>query len=68
MPHHRPHMNGSIVLARWRKYAPRRVQFSQHAIVPVLPLLSRFEYIDRRTCVGMSWADSFSPSKLPIHA
>jgi len=24
--------------------------------LPVLPLLSRFEYIDRRTCPGMYWA------------
>jgi len=35
--------------------------------ITVLALLSRFEYIDRRTCPGMCWADPFSPSKLPFH-
>jgi len=32
------------------------------------PLLSRFEYMDHRTCPGMSSAGSFSPSKLPFHS
>jgi len=27
-------------------------------------LLNRLEYIDRRTCPGMSWAGPFAPSKI----
>jgi len=31
------------------------------------PLLSRFEHIDRRTCLGMSEAAPFSLSKFPLY-
>ena len=31
------------------------------------PLLSRFKYINGRTCPGMFWDSPFSPSKLSLH-
>jgi len=62
------HWNGSVIFARLRpplvhpsRY-PHRYRFC--------PLLSRSEYIDRRTCPGtpgMSSAGRFLPSKLPLH-
>jgi len=33
----------------------------------VLHPLNRFEYIDRRTCPGVSWSGPFSPSNLSHH-
>ena len=30
-------------------------------------LLSRFKYINSRTCPGMSWTGDFSPQNLPLH-
>jgi len=65
------HTDGSIIFARLRqqmvKYTLSRAL--QLASIPYrcCPLLSRFEYIDCRTCPGMSWAGFFSPSKLPLH-
>ena len=35
--------------------------------IPVLPLLSHFEQINRRKCPGMSWSGPFSLLKLPLH-
>ena len=58
--------------SRIRQVAPMCTPYSapQSACAPYrcCPLLSRFEYMDHRTCPGMSSAGSFSPSKLPFHS
>jgi len=41
---------------------------SAYAPYRCYPLPSRFEYIDRRTCSGMSWAGHFLLQKLPLCA
>jgi len=40
---------------------------SASALYRCSQLLSRFEYIDRRTCSGMSWAGHLLSSKLSFH-
>ena len=58
--------------SRIRQVAPFCIPSSTHLVQSTsapyrcCPLLSRFKYIDRRTCPGMSWA-GHSPSKLPLH-
>jgi len=43
-------MDGSIIFARWRQCDP--VYPIGICVVPVLPLVSRFEHINRQTCPG----------------
>jgi len=48
-----PHTDGSIAFARWRQCAfPSNAPQSASAPYLFCPLLSRFMYIDRRTCPG----------------
>jgi len=67
---------GSIAVAYGRLNRIRQVASMCTLITPqsasapyrCCPLLSRFEYIDRMTYPGMSWAGPILPSKLPLHA
>jgi len=62
------HTDVSVVFARWHQCAAHLVRPSQHPQrTRSAPLLSRFEYIDRQTCPGMSWAGPFSPPELLLH-
>ena len=67
----RPHTNGTIVFARWRQCAPP-LSTRQPACVSYrcCSLLSRFEYIDRRTCPDMSgpapFCSQICPSRVEI--
>ena len=56
-----------IVFARWRQCAPHLVHPNVPAPYRFRPMLSRFEYVDRRTRPGTSWAGPFSSSKLSLH-
>jgi len=60
-----PHMDDSLVFARWRQCAPRSTpNWHPHRC---FSLLSRVASIDSLICPDMFWADPFSPSKLPLH-
>jgi len=60
-----PHTDGS---ARFRQCSPISSTLqSASAQYRCCPLVSRFEYIDRQTGPGVSWAGLCSPSKLPLH-
>ena len=60
-----PHTDGSIVFARRRQCAPHLVHQIGIHTVPVMILLNRVEYIDRRTHpAGMSWTGQFFALKI----
>jgi len=60
-----PHTEGSIVFARRRQCAPHLVHQTGIHTVPVMILLNRIEYIDRRTHpAGMSWTGQFFALKI----
>jgi len=66
-----PHMDSSIVFARWRQCAPPSSTPHPHRIGTGPCCMSRFELnwvycpSDSRTWPGTSWAGHLSPSKLP---
>jgi len=50
--------DGSIVFVRLRQCAPHHlVHLNRHPHRTDAASPSHFEYIDRRTCPGMTWAD-----------
>jgi len=55
------------VFARWRQCAlPSCTPQSTSTPYRCCPLLSHFEYIDRRTCLGIFWAGHFPPKNCPF--
>ena len=61
-----PYMDSSIVFARLSQCSPpsSTLQSASSAPYRCCPLLSCFEYIDHWTCLDMSCASPFLPSKL----
>jgi len=65
-----PHTDSPVVFARLRQYAPHLLhpdRHPHHIGAASAESLWVGPYIDHRTCLGMSWASLFSPSKLTIH-